>query len=78
MISATVNFYRLKFFKDKEEIANIKTTSIEVPKENSSFVIDDTTYNIKEVIPHFISDTNKYPYMQYIIKIEEIEDDKEN
>lgn len=72
MVKATVNSYRLRIFKDQEEIASLKTVAIPIPKENSIFIIDETNYTIEKVTTHLVSDTNKYPYMEYIIKVKEI------
>lgn len=78
MISATVNHYRLRFFNDKdEELMNLKTANIAVPEKDSLFFIDKVCYKVTNVVPNFVTDPNKYPYMQYLITVKELWSDKQ-
>lgn len=72
MVSATVNHYRMRFYNNEKEILNLKTASISVPQVNNCIKIDEDFYTVIEVIPQFVTnkDINKYPHMEYIIKVE--------
>lgn len=70
-MKATINSYRLRFYEEEEELLNLKTTCIAIPQVNNCIKINENYFIVKEITPKFITNIkDKYPYIEYIIKVE--------